>query len=1550
MRDVDHAHASLHESHLRSHRDLDEFAVTANRAETSAQGLGHALQDTARIVGLIGPEGRAAAAGLEGLSKVFEHVNIQADVGGGHIKNFIKHIAEFEVQFGKFSGLALGGGALGGLAGLAGGAGVQGLVSMADAARQLSGALGLLPAVISGAALSMGTLKIAFHGVGDALKDMMADDPKKFLDDIKNMGPVAAQAMLQVAQFRDMFKLAGAAIQDSFFKQIIGDIQPLIQTWLPQLTQGMSQLSTMFGQAAHQFAGLLMQPQMMQAFGSFIANLTQGLQALMPAMQPLLDIFTRLTLVGSSFFAEIGQRITQMMTFFDGIVAKAQQSGALQNWIQSGIDAFSHLVNIAYLVGSAFNTILDTAEKFGAGGFLAWLEQVTNQFAAWTKSVGGQNALQQFFATTQQAMQAFMPMIRPIVDGFGAIFMALMKLGIAIAPGWQTFFNTFAQTMQQLQPAIIGVAPALNQFLTGLSNAFAQLAAQVGPQLPQTFMMLSNAFVALLPQLPPLVQIFLQLAQQVGPMLPNLFSSIAGLIEDLVPKMPILIGFIRDFVSALTVLIQISGPIINFFTALPQALNDFGPQIKNIFRNLAKDAWQWGSDLIHNFAQGMKDAIGAVSGAAGDIAGKILNFIKTHSPAKEGPLHDSSPDQMGEAISANFASGIESGGGRVAEASSRVAGQAASGLSAAAGEAQAAGTAASPTPGGRGAVGEEAGLLPDNIAQADTSILDAYLQHQFPDSRGLKGLAKDLGNVLKVFQDGFNLINQYALQPMFQFAQLMPGAKQQQWRKTVSDADLAKQQQQQLQRKALEEQNKNPTWQDVLGPAAAGGPSSQTQQTPLGLTPSSSKEDIQKAIIAAGKARGLSDADIQVALAVAAAESGFNPSANGGFQGSAGQVLGLYQQSPSSGWGTTQQVLDPNYAINAFYNAFVKQLQQHPTDPLLAAVLTQNPQLGGGAQGSDYWNAVAKQLGLAGNIMQTLGPGVTGPSWQQILSSGGVTGTLPGGTPLAAPGGPQPKPATGGLIGGVPLSQAGTPAPAAAPPGAQITQNPTSRATQVPNAPNVEAGIRAIGGLPTLYPTGGPGAYQVPQWAQALAQAFGLTASTYSTGGSLHQMGFAFDFNGPPEAREAFARFVEQNLRGQTLQLIYRGSRDYGIASGQITPPGYYAGDLPGHTDHVHWATDVPPIMLTADGKAVPVQGTLPTLGGAQTTGTSGGLVLPSGKTLDQLTDNTKQNTDVDKQLLDAYLAGNPALAKQISDAQSPTATDQQVKDTLTSIDNTINNLKTQDAAGNKNSIDALQNVQQQIAQEHGFTQQQNALQVAQSIAGASANAITSVIQAIQSGLDSLAATQDIADRLVYGIRNTEDINKLIDDVQKYITFASNVAMATGNILQLVGSIASAAGSGADEFGGSSAGQALSAAGTIAQLIGGVLQGVNAAIDFGQEVYHITGTYVGRFLSYLTAGLAGNPLMGNVRFLLNKNTGELLTYSTDNPLNKNTLGVPSWMNSWYDYSGGGNPNPQVNQQLNIYAGPGQSPGDMMNETMWLINTGGGQGAMAAVNF
>jgi LysM repeat protein len=67
-------------------------------------------------------------------------------------------------------------------------------------------------------------------------------------------------------------------------------------------------------------------------------------------------------------------------------------------------------------------------------------------------------------------------------------------------------------------------------------------------------------------------------------------------------------------------------------------------------------------------------------------------------------------------------------------------------------------------------------------------------------------------------------------------------------------------------------------------------------------------------IIDVGRALGVPDQGIVVALAAAAQESGLTNVQHGDLDS-----LGLFQQRPSRGWGTVEEVLDPARAATAFY-------------------------------------------------------------------------------------------------------------------------------------------------------------------------------------------------------------------------------------------------------------------------------------------------------------------------------------------------------------------------------------------------------------------------------------------------------------------------------------------------------------------------------------------------------------------------------------------------------------------------------------------------------
>jgi hypothetical protein len=84
-------------------------------------------------------------------------------------------------------------------------------------------------------------------------------------------------------------------------------------------------------------------------------------------------------------------------------------------------------------------------------------------------------------------------------------------------------------------------------------------------------------------------------------------------------------------------------------------------------------------------------------------------------------------------------------------------------------------------------------------------------------------------------------------------------------------------------------------------------------------------------IAATAVRRGLPARAVSIALATAFQESKLHNLTSGDRDS-----VGLFQQRPSQGWGTRRQILDPHYAVNAFYDALVK-VDGYQTMPITEA-------------------------------------------------------------------------------------------------------------------------------------------------------------------------------------------------------------------------------------------------------------------------------------------------------------------------------------------------------------------------------------------------------------------------------------------------------------------------------------------------------------------------------------------------------------------------------------------------------------------------------------
>lgn len=263
-------------------------------------------------------------------------------------------------------------------------------------------------------------------------------------------------------------------------------------------------------------------------------------------------------------------------------------------------------------------------------------------------------------------------------------------------------------------------------------------------------------------------------------------------------------------------------------------------------------------------------------------------------------------------------------------------------------------------------------------------------------------------------------------------------------------------------------------------------------------------------------------------------------------------------------------------------------------------------------------------------------------------------------------------------------------------------------------------------------------------------------------------------------------------------------------------------------------------------------------------------------------------------------------------------------------LDSTIQSQKDQDTPASRATAKSLESIQSSGTGDKGIARQANPIDTAAGIASDVGNIAGEVFTSIESVLESVGAAKDLGDTLVRGIENSEDVMKIIDNVQKFVETAANIASAVGSGLSAAGSIASAAGGGMD---GGAAGAAIGGASQVASLISAGLSTVNGIIDLAQEAYRIAGKYVGDFLGMLVGG-AGGALEGDVKFLLDQNDGTLKTYSKDNPEDKRVFGNPFDRRS--NVVG---QQPQIGQ-INVYGGPGQDPRDMTNEMMFAVAAAG----------
>lgn len=165
-------------------------------------------------------------------------------------------------------------------------------------------------------------------------------------------------------------------------------------------------------------------------------------------------------------------------------------------------------------------------------------------------------------------------------------------------------------------------------------------------------------------------------------------------------------------------------------------------------------------------------------------------------------------------------------------------------------------------------------------------------------------------------------------------------------------------------------------------------------------------------IMSVGKSMGANSRDLMVAIMTAMQESSLR-NLTGGDRDS----LGLFQQRPSMGWGTREQILDPRYAAKKF---FQQELKVKGRDKMPLTLVAQAVQRSGLPYAYAKWEDMARAI-VSGTVFQANGAftNTNLKGWRKPLTSYQISqewNPRHGGIDLATPTGSRVYAANAGTV------------------------------------------------------------------------------------------------------------------------------------------------------------------------------------------------------------------------------------------------------------------------------------------------------------------------------------------------------------------------------------------------------------------------------------------------------------------------------------------------------------------------------------------------------
>lgn len=406
----------------------------------------------------------------------------------------------------------------------------------------------------------------------------------------------------------------------TLFSDLTPAVQGFTRNFLLMASEGSKQfglLSDVLNDSVSGFKELLEQSIETGQFAAAIEGLAKVTDSLFQSLNKLI-------FAGVEAMAVIGDDLAGGLTaFFDLVVALMPALTALSAVVLQVVEAIA-------------TTLIPIFEEL-TPVFQEVMEIVADALIPIIRALGPPlQALAQFGLELFQALSPIFPVLTTIAQVLGGILQTALR---ALEPVLPVIADAMESVADVINTALVKAIPVLNQIADALGDALGDAIKALAPVLPELIQSFLDLVIALLPLLPPLIDL-------VGTILPPLIRII-GLV---VPPVLRLAEGLADFlVPAINWVIEVIEDVLGFFLSIQEGLAQTARVILDWFRdlpgkiwNLVKDAGKWLVSTGRNIVDGIRVGIiekwnqftGWLDGLVGGLIDEVLGWFGINSPSK----------------------------------------------------------------------------------------------------------------------------------------------------------------------------------------------------------------------------------------------------------------------------------------------------------------------------------------------------------------------------------------------------------------------------------------------------------------------------------------------------------------------------------------------------------------------------------------------------------------------------------------------------------------------------------------------------------------------------------------------------------------------------------------------------------------------------------------------------------------------------------------------------------------------------------------------------